>query len=107
MQPDADTSVEQIDPTPTNPRNSKYDLRHNPRPNNPTKLQVYFGVHPEQLRIQNLDFGKKLRNASGAPTRSPTSVLISFLERHQTASKSVLGILKLQKSKPHVPEIPI
>ena len=33
MQPDADTSVEQIDPTPTNPRSSKYDLRHNPRPN--------------------------------------------------------------------------
>ena len=33
MQPDADTSVEQIDPTPTNTRSSKYDLRHNPRPN--------------------------------------------------------------------------
>ena len=33
MQPDADTTVEQIDHTPTNPRSSKYDLRHNPRPN--------------------------------------------------------------------------
>ena len=33
MQPDADTSVEQSDPTPTNPRSSKYDLRHNPRRN--------------------------------------------------------------------------
>ena len=33
MQPDADTNVEQIDPTPTNPRSSKYDLRHNPKPN--------------------------------------------------------------------------
>ena len=32
-QPDADISVEQIDSTPTNPRSSKYDLRHNPRPN--------------------------------------------------------------------------
>ena len=32
-QPDADTSVEQRDPTPTNPRSSKYDLRHNPTPN--------------------------------------------------------------------------
>ena len=32
-QPDADTSVEQLDPMPTNPRSSKYDLRHNPRPN--------------------------------------------------------------------------
>ena len=33
LQPDADNSVEQTDPTPTNPRSSKYDLRHNPRPN--------------------------------------------------------------------------
>ena len=32
-QPDADTSVEQPDSTPTNPRNSKYDLRHKPKPN--------------------------------------------------------------------------
>ena len=32
-QPDADTRVEQLDPTPTNPRSSKYDLRHNPKPN--------------------------------------------------------------------------
>ena len=33
-QPDADTSVEQLYPTPTNPRSSKYDLRHRPKPNN-------------------------------------------------------------------------
>ena len=33
MQPDADTSLELIDPTPTNPRSSKYDLRRNPGPN--------------------------------------------------------------------------
>ena len=33
MQPDADTCVEQPDPIPTNPRSSKYDLRHNPKPN--------------------------------------------------------------------------
>ena len=32
-QPDADTSVEQPDSTPTNPRSSKYDLRHNSKPN--------------------------------------------------------------------------
>ena len=32
-EPDADTSVEQLDPMPTNPRSSKYDLRHNPKPN--------------------------------------------------------------------------
>ena len=33
MQPDMDTIVEQIDPTPMNPRSSKKDLPHNPRPN--------------------------------------------------------------------------
>ena len=33
MQPDADTSVEQPDPMPTNPRSSKYDLCHNPNCN--------------------------------------------------------------------------
>ena len=32
-QPDADMSVEQLDPLPNNPRSSKYDLRHNPKPN--------------------------------------------------------------------------
>ena len=31
-QPDADMSVEQLDPMPTSPRSSKYDLRHNPEP---------------------------------------------------------------------------
>ena len=71
-----------------------------------TKSQVYFGVYPEQLRVQDVDFGKVLRNASGAPTRSPTALLISFLERQETASNLVLVIPKLQKRKPHVPEIP-
>ena len=33
MQPDADTSVDRPHLTPTNPRSSKYDLRHNPKPN--------------------------------------------------------------------------
>ena len=33
LQPDADNSVKPIDPRPTNPRSSKYDLRHNPGPN--------------------------------------------------------------------------
>ena len=32
MQPDADTSVEQPHPTPTNARSSKFDLRHIPKP---------------------------------------------------------------------------
>ena len=29
---DAYTIVEQLDPLPTNPRSSNYDLRHNPKP---------------------------------------------------------------------------
>ena len=33
MQPDADNSVQQPDPTPINPRSSKNVLRHNPKPN--------------------------------------------------------------------------
>ena len=69
-----------------------------------TKSQVQFGVHPEQLRIQNVQFGKVLRNASGAPTCSPTALLLSILERLQTVSNLVTVILKLKKSKPHVPE---
>ena len=32
MQLEADTSVPQFDPTPTNPLSSKYDLRQNPKP---------------------------------------------------------------------------
>ena len=31
-QSDEDTSVEQPDPTPTNPRSSKYEIRDNPKP---------------------------------------------------------------------------
>ena len=33
IQPDAETSVEQADPPPSNPRSSSYDLSHNPKPN--------------------------------------------------------------------------
>ena len=33
MEPDADTSSEQPQNSPTNPRSSKYNLRHNPKPN--------------------------------------------------------------------------
>ena len=33
MQPDVDMSVEQPDPTSTNPRSPKYAVRHNPKPN--------------------------------------------------------------------------
>ena len=33
MQHDTDTSVEQPEPTPNNPRSSKFDLRNNPKPN--------------------------------------------------------------------------
>ena len=33
MEPDVDTSLEELDPTPTNPCSSKYDLRHSSKPN--------------------------------------------------------------------------
>ena len=33
MEPDANTSSEQPQNSPTNPRSSKYNLRHNPKPN--------------------------------------------------------------------------
>ena len=33
MEPDVDTSLEQPQNSPTNPRSSKYNLRHNPKPN--------------------------------------------------------------------------
>ena len=44
MQTDADTSVEQIDPTPTNPRSSKFDLRHNPRLNCNDDYRYYIAI---------------------------------------------------------------
>ena len=72
MQPDADTSVEQIDPTPTNPasQNMIYVKTHGQiaMTITDTESQAYFGVHPEQPRLQNVDLEKVLRNASGAPT---------------------------------------
>ena len=33
MEPDVETSSEQPNNSPTNPRSSKYTLRHNPKPN--------------------------------------------------------------------------
>ena len=33
MEPDVDSSSEQPENCPTNPRSSKYSLRHNPKPN--------------------------------------------------------------------------
>ena len=33
MEPDAETNSEQLSPTDVNPRSTKYDLRHNPKPN--------------------------------------------------------------------------
>ena len=33
MEPDVESSSEQPENSPTNPRSSKYNLRHNPKPN--------------------------------------------------------------------------
>ena len=41
MEPDMETSSEQPENSPTNPRSSKYNLRHNPKPNcNEDRLQI-------------------------------------------------------------------
>ena len=33
MEPDAETNSEQLSPIDVNPRSTKFDLRHNPKPN--------------------------------------------------------------------------
>ena len=58
------------------------------------KSSVYLGVHPEPLRIQNVNFGKRLRNTSGAHTRSPTKLLISLVEQYRITSNAVLVIFQ-------------
>ena len=52
-------------------------------------------MHPEQLRIQNVDFGKVLRNTSGARTRSRTKLLIQLLEQHSITSNAVLVVFQI------------
>ena len=52
-------------------------------------------MYPEQLRIQNVDFGKALRNTSGARTRSPTALFIPFLEQHTITSSLPLVIFQI------------
>ena len=68
MQPDADTSVQQIDPTPTNlaAQNMIYVIIQSQIATTTTdiKSQVYLGAHPEQIRIQHVDFGEVLRTLS-------------------------------------------
>ena len=51
-------------------------------------------MHPEQLRIQNVDFGKVLRNTSGARTCLPTKLPIPLLEQHSITNNSVLVIFQ-------------
>ena len=50
------------------------------------KSLVCLGMYPEHLRIQNVDFGNVLRNASGVRTHSLTELRISMspecLRRH-------------------------
>ena len=54
------------------------------------KSLVCLGMHPEQLRIQNV-----LRNASGARTRSPTELRITLLEQHRNTSNAVQVIFRI------------
>ena len=62
-----------------------------------TNSQTCFGVHPGQLRIQHVDFGKVLRNPYGAPSYRPTKLLVAFLEQHRIASNLVLEIFQMAK----------
>ena len=86
MQPDAETNVEQPDPTPTNPRSSKYDLRHNPKP----MISVINSVRlPSTERIRTLSGNsrKVLRNLCGQLAYSfkrlavPLKQLLSITDR--------------------------
>ena len=99
MQPDADSSVEQIDPTPTKPaaQNMIYVITQvqTTRTTTDTKLQVHFGVHPEQQRIQNVDFGEVRRNGYRRLMYPPTKPLVPLLEQHSTTSNSVLVIFQI------------
>ena len=99
MQPDADNSVEQIDPTPTNPaaHNMIYATTQGQIAMTTTDIKslVCLGMHPEQLRIQNVEFGKVLRNTSGARTRSPTELIITLLQQHRITSNAVLVIFQI------------
>ena len=54
MQPDVETSVEQLEPTPTNPRSSKYDLRHNLKPIVTTTTYFESAPPPSTERIRTL-----------------------------------------------------
>ena len=52
-------------------------------------------MYPEQLRIQNVDFGTVLRNTSGALTRSPTKLQMPFLEQRSITSNSSLVFFQI------------
>ena len=64
LQPDADTSVEQLDPTLTNPRCSNYDLGHNPKPNCKDDLS-----HNRLLRNACVHFSENLGMCDGTDMR--------------------------------------
>ena len=52
-------------------------------------------MHPEQLRIQHVDFGKVLRSGYGTLTYPTTNLLIPFLEEHSLTSNSTLVIFQI------------
>ena len=82
MQLDADTSVEQPDPTPINPRSSKYDLRHIPKPNCNDDYRyrlcstTFYGTHTYTFR-KSWEYVVEL--ICGKPTKSFKS-LAAFLK---------------------------
>ena len=77
-EPDAEIRSEQLIPTDINPRSTKYDLRHDLKPNCNEDYRYYIATlsrlcYPEQLGTPYVDFGKVLRNVYGAPIYLPTN----------------------------------
>ena len=68
-QPLADTTVEQLDPMPTNPRSSKYDLRHNPKPN--CNDDYRYSLCPATLSGKSTYIFEELRECVMQPANTP------------------------------------
>ena len=89
-QPDADTSVEQSDPTPTNPRSSKYDLCYNPKPNGNDDYRYTLSHY--RLRNEYVHFPENLELISGKPTYSFERLAVYTKELMSTTDR-VMPIL--------------
>ena len=99
MQPDADNSVEQIDPTPTNSRSSKYDLRHNPRPNCNDDYRYWIVSLPWFVSGATTDTKCGFWESATDHIRSPYTftykIQMPFLEQRSITSNSILVFFQI------------